>query len=38
MFHNNDTPMVKVLWERHSAEETTLELDSKIYKKYPHLV
>ena len=37
MFHNKKTPMVKVLWERHSEKEVTWELESEIYEKYPHL-
>ena len=37
MFHNKETPMVKVLWERHNAEETTWELKSDMYEKYPLL-
>ena len=37
MFHHKKTPMVKVLWERHSKEDDTWELESKMYKKYPYL-
>ena len=37
MFHHKETPMVKVLWERHSEEEATWELESEMYEKYPHL-
>ena len=37
MFHNKETPMVKVLWERYSEEEATRELESEMYEKYPHL-
>ena len=37
MFHNKETPMVKVHWEIHNEEEATWELELKMYKKYPHL-
>ena len=37
MFHHRETSMVKVLWERHSEEEATWELESEMYEKYPHL-
>ena len=37
MFQRKETLMVKVLWERHSEEEATWELESEMYEKYPHL-
>ena len=37
MFHNKETPMVKVHWERHTEEDATWELESEMYEKYPHL-
>ena len=37
LFHNKETLMVKVSWERHTEEEATWELESKMYYKYPHL-
>ena len=37
MFHNKESPMVEVHWERHSEEEATWELELEIYEKYPYL-
>ena len=37
MFHNEETPMIKVHWEKHSEEEAILELESEMYDKYPNL-
>ena len=34
LFHNKETSMVKVHWERHTKEEATWDLDSKMYEKY----
>ena len=37
LFHNKETLMVKVYWERHTEEEATWELESEMYWKYPQL-
>ena len=37
MFHHKETPMVKVLWERHSEEEATWESEWEMYETYPHM-
>ena len=37
LFHNKETPMVKVCWERHTKEEATWELESEMCDKYLHL-
>ena len=37
LFHDKETPMVKVRWEKHSEEEATWELESEMYEKYIHL-
>ena len=31
LFHNKETPMVKVHWERHIKEKATWELESEMY-------
>ena len=36
IFYHKETPLVNVLWERHS-EEVTWELESEMYEKYPHI-
>ena len=37
MFHNKETSMAKALWERHSEEEATWELELEMYERYHHL-
>lgn len=31
-------PWVKILWELHSSEEATWELEEQVLRKYPHLL
>ena len=33
LFHNKEIPMVKVHWEKHTKEEVTTELESKMHEK-----
>ena len=37
MLHNKETHIVKVRWEKHSEENAIWELESNMYKSYPHL-
>ena len=37
VMRNKTIPLVKVMWQNHSAEEATWEFESELQKKYPAL-
>ncbi|KAL5838964.1 hypothetical protein ACOSQ4_011572 [Xanthoceras sorbifolium] len=37
VLRNREIRMVKVLWQNHTGDEATWELESEMYYKYPHL-
>ena len=37
LFHNKETPIVKVHWENHSENDAPWELEKETHEKYPYL-